>query len=73
MKDLLIPDVPDHVVAAIEAQARRLGLSRAEYLRRQLARVATAAESTVTVESLQRFGETFADLKDPEVMGKAWA
>ena len=72
MTDLLIPDVPDHVVSAIEAQARRLGLSRAEHLRRQLARMATAAETTVTVESLRWFGETFAELDDPEAMGKAW-
>ena len=34
--DILIRDLPDHVVAAIDANAQRLGLSRNEYLRRQL-------------------------------------
>ena len=34
--DILIPDVPDDVLAAIDANARRLGLSRAGYLRRAL-------------------------------------
>lgn len=72
MTDVLIRDVPDDVVSAIEAKAKRLGLSRTEYLRRQMARVATTAEGPVTVESLRRFGETFADLGDPEVMRRAW-
>lgn len=72
MTDLLIRDVPDDVVSAIEAKARRLGLSRTEYLRRQMARVATTADGTVTVESLRQFGERFADLGDPEVMRRAW-
>jgi len=34
---ILIRDVPDNVVAALEAHARRLGLSRTEYVRRRLA------------------------------------
>lgn len=72
MTDLLIRDVPDDVAAAIAAQAKRLGLSRTEYLRRQLARVATMAEGQVTVESRRRFSETFADLEDPDVMRRAW-
>ena len=72
MPDLLIRDVPDHVVSAIDANAERLGLSRTEYLQRQLARVATTGEATVTVESLRRVGEVFADLTDTEVMRGAW-
>lgn len=72
MTDLLIRDVPDEVVAAIEAKAKRLGLSRTEYLRRQMTRVAATAEGAVTVDSLRRFGETFADLGDAEVMRSAW-
>ncbi len=35
--DLLIRDVPDDVIAALDAHARRLGLSRSEYVRRRLA------------------------------------
>ncbi len=72
MTDVLIRDVPDEVVAAIEDKARRLGLSRTEYLRRQMLRVATSADAPVTAESLQRFNQRFSDLGDPEVMRGAW-
>lgn len=70
--DVLIRDVPDDVVSAIEAKAKRLGLSRTEYLRRQMLRVASTGDEPVTVESLRQFAETFADLADPEVMRGAW-
>ena len=70
--DVLIRGVPEEVVAAIEARARRLGLSRAEYLRREVIRAATAADRPVTVEDLERFSERFRDLADPEIMRGAW-
>lgn len=73
MTDILIRDVSDEVVAAIEANARQAGLSRAEYLRRALERERTSAAGEVTVETLQRFGETYSDLADPEVMNSAWS
>ena len=38
MTDMLIRDVPDDVIAALDAHAGRLGLSRSEYVRRRLAR-----------------------------------
>jgi len=73
MPDLLIRDVPERVLAAIDAIARRLGLSRSEYLRRQLAREAGVnSGDAVTVEELTRFAATFADLADPDVMSRAW-
>ena len=72
MTDVLIRDVPEDVVSAIEAKAKRLGLSRTEYLRRQMLRVASTGEEPVTVESLRQFALTFADLADPEVMRGAW-
>ncbi len=34
MADILIRDVPEEVLAAIDARDTRVGLSRAEYLRR---------------------------------------
>jgi hypothetical protein len=71
MTDLLIRDVPDDVVAAIDANAGQLGLSRTEYLRRTLAQVAHRP-ATVTVEQLRRFANTFADLADDEIMRQAW-
>ena len=73
MTDILIRNVPDDIVAAIEANAKRAGLSRTEYLRRALEREHRRASSDVTVESLARFRETFTDLSDADVMGSAWA
>jgi hypothetical protein len=72
MIDLLIRDVPDHVVAAIEANAKRLGLSRSEYLRRQLAREAAVSPEVVTIDDLSWFADTFADLSDPHITAQAW-
>lgn len=72
MGDILIRDVPDEVVAAIDAKAQRAGLSRSEYLRRALTREGGAAPARVTVEDLARFAERFADLDDPDVMRRAW-
>ena len=71
MTDILIRDVPDEVVAALDASARRLGISRVELARRQLAQV-TAEQPRCTIEDLERFAEHFADLADPEVMDRAW-
>lgn len=73
MTDILIRDVPDDVVAAIDARAQRLGLSRTEYLRRALARERRHDDVAVTVEDFARFAERCADLKDPEVMDQAWS
>ena len=73
MTDLLIRDVPDEVVAAIDADAGRLGLSRSEYLRRTLAQAATRTSGAViTVDDLRRFETLFADLADDDVMRQAW-
>jgi Ribbon-helix-helix protein, copG family len=71
MTDLLIRDVPDDVVAAIDANAGRLGLSRTEYLRRALAHAAHRP-ATVTVDQLRRFGSTFSGLADDDLMRQAW-
>ena len=72
MTDVLIRDVPDDVIAALDAHAGRLGLSRSEYVRRRLAQDATTAGSPVSVEDLARFADTFGDLADPDVMSQAW-
>ena len=72
MTDVLVRDVPDDVVAALDARASRLGLSRSEYLRRRLAQEAVISPQPVTVESLTAFAHTFADLADDEVMKGAW-
>ena len=71
MTDVLIRDVPDEVVAAIDTNAGRLGLSRSEYLRRTLAQAAHKT-GVVTLEDLTRFEHVFADLGDEDIMRQAW-
>jgi hypothetical protein len=69
---MLIRDVPDDVIAALEAHARRLGLSRTEYVRRKLAQDAAVSDSPVSTGDLTRFTDRFSDLADPDVMSQAW-
>ena len=71
MSDVLIRDVPDEVLTAIDARAARLGLSRTQYLRRRLAQDA-ASDAPVTGDHLRAFTAAFADLADDEVMSAAW-
>lgn len=73
MADILIRDLPEDVLAAIDAKARRLGLSRTEYIRRTLARERADAAPNVSVKDLATFAKAFADLADPEVMRQAWS
>ena len=72
MTDVLIRDVPDDVIAAVDARASRLGLSRSEYVRRRLAQDAASTGAMVTAKDLARFADLFADLADPDVMARAW-
>jgi plasmid stability protein len=72
MADLLVRDVPDEVMASLDAHAGRLGISRSEYVRRRLAADAALPEASVQAADLVRFSGLFADLDDPEVMGQAW-
>lgn len=72
MSDFLIRDVPEDVVAAIDARAARLGLSRNEYLRRELKIVAQRSARAVDADDLRRFAGRFSDLTDVDVMERAW-
>lgn len=72
MADVLIRDVPDAVLAGVDAHAARLGLSRAEYIRRRLAADAAMSSAPVSVSDLRAFANRVADLADPDVMGSAW-
>ncbi len=72
MTDMLIRDVPEEIVAALDAHAARMGLSRSEYVRRRLAQDAATSGSPVSVRDLARFADAFADLADPDVMSQAW-
>jgi hypothetical protein len=73
MSDVLIRDVPDEVLAVIDHRAAYLGLSRSEYLRRQLSQDAGRSDAVVTAADLERFSHTVRDLGDPDVMGQAWS
>jgi plasmid stability protein len=73
MANILIRDIPDEVIAAIDARARRVGLSRTEYLRRTLDRERVGCSEPVTVDHLERVTSLAADLDDPEVMSGAWS
>lgn len=64
--DVLIRDVPDDVLRAIDADAKRQGLSRSEYLRHSIERTARTPEASVTVPDLEAFSEACADPEDPK-------
>ena len=71
MPSITIHDVPDEVLAVVDANARRTEISREEYLRRVIARERPLGQ-IVTLESFRRLAETYADAKDPEIMAGAW-
>ncbi|HEY9335557.1 MAG TPA: ribbon-helix-helix protein, CopG family [Kribbella sp.] len=73
MSDVLIRDVPDDVLAVIDHRAASQGLSRSEYLRRQLSQEAARSEVVVTVADLERLAELARDVEDPDVMARAWS
>ena len=72
MTDILIRDVPENVIASIDAKATKLGISRTEYLRRSLVREGTESSEEVTVSHFAKFATAFADLLDDDVMADAW-
>jgi hypothetical protein len=72
MVDVLVRDVPEEVLAGVDAHAARLGLSRVEYIRRRLAADAAPSGEAVSVADLRSFAEATGDLTDPRVMGAAW-
>lgn len=49
MSDVLIRDIPDDVLASLDAIAARLGLSRTEYIRRRLAQDAQTVDKSALV------------------------
>ena len=73
MTDILIRDVPDEVLAAIDAKARRVGLSRTEYLRRALERERIHGSAPVTAVQLEEAAALARDLDDPGTMAGAWS
>jgi hypothetical protein len=70
--DVLVRDVPEEVLAGVDAHASRLGLSRVEYIRRRLAADAATVTGAVSAADLRSFADMAGDLCDPDVMGAAW-
>lgn len=73
MTDVLIRGVADDDLARIDERAARLGLSRGEYLRRQIAQDAARDEGHVSIADLQRASRLSRDLLDEDVMRDAWS
>ncbi|MFB2582017.1 antitoxin [Herbiconiux sp. P15] len=72
MTDILIRDVPESVVAEIDLQAGRLGLSRVEFIRRQLVREASRSHQTVEAADILASTARLAGLLDEQLMEDAW-
>ena len=73
MPDILIRDVPEDDLAAIDGHAARARLSRSEYLRRRLAQFADESDDgAASLEDLRQMHEALADGRDPAIMRGAW-
>ena len=55
MADVLASDVPEGVLAGVDAHAARLGLSRVEYIRRRLAADVATSGDAVSAADLRSF------------------
>lgn len=73
MADLLIRNVDEDTIRRIDANAARLGISRSEYLRREVQRAARVSSTRTTWADLERSAEACADLLDEEIMARAWS
>lgn len=73
MADVLIRNLSDSDLELLDKQARRLGLSRSEFLRRQLHQEAQRGATRVTRVDLVQFSDLVPDLEDEAVMTDAWS
>ncbi|OLT23092.1 hypothetical protein BJF81_12005 [Ornithinimicrobium sp. CNJ-824] len=73
MPNILIRNFPNEDLALLDEQARRVGLSRTEYLRRRLHEQAHRDQAPVTAADLDALAELLPDLGDSEVMRDAWS
>ncbi len=69
MTDVLIRDVPEDDLRRIDEKAAKLGLSRGEFLRRQIAQEAARTTQPMSVDQFAKF----ADLADEDLMRDAWS
>lgn len=69
MTDILIRDVRPEVLEQVDARAAKLGLSRSEYLRRQIEQGAARGTEKATLADLSKFSR----LGDEQLMREAWS
>jgi hypothetical protein len=73
MTDILIRNVAEADLERIDARAKRLGLSRSDYLRRRIVQEAARSDENLDVSTLRRAAELSRDLLDDDVMRGAWS
>lgn len=75
MTDVLIRNVPEEDLRRIDEKAARMGLSRADYLKRQIAQDARRAlpDQPLTLDDFATFANLASDLLDEDVMREAWS
>lgn len=73
MPDVLVRGLSAAAIERLDAQALALGLSRNEFLRRQLeAAPPTGDDSSLAWADWRRSAAVFGDLANPDVMAAAW-
>jgi hypothetical protein len=70
---VLIRGIAEDDLRRIDAAAKRQGLSRSEYLRREWSRLAPQGNRPATRADLARAAELVADLDDEDLMHQAWS
>lgn len=76
MTDVLIRDVPEDDLRRIDARAERMGIGRAEFLRRQIAREASRpvdGRESLALDSFRRLAELTTDMLEPDFEQRAWS
>lgn len=73
MPDVLIRAIDDETLRNIDATAERLGLSRHEFLKREVVRLGHRGPRSATLADLKRATKVLEDLGDEEIMGAAWS
>lgn len=71
MPDVLIPDVPAEDFDGLDELARRVGLSRTEFLRRLVHREARRVQCPVKLADLEALAARLSDLAEADVMRDA--
>lgn len=72
MADLLIRDLSPEVLNALDENARAIGISRSEYVRRKLMQETASGQELCTELHLKNLLDILPDLADESIMANAW-